>query len=573
MQQPGPPSKLSRSHSAGHIAVRTADPPRAPPFTYGASLADEVDYGDSPDPSPRMSRRATSSSDDSSPAGSTKPTRKDKAAVDETATARRPKGVILVSEAFTEINAGLVIVLASGHESPVPVTALEDSDTDPDEIARVVTSAYHRHVEAYLATTYPPADVEQAVASGLLGSPLLGTSTRVTADWCHAWSLLGQWSGLVTFPVPASGVWPRHGHLRRILDGYQGRQPNFHKWARPAYEQGALPTLSLLPGEVSVRVLPGDKMYQAMAIEPHYMRPVILHGFGTSAKKRMPSSLADLAQFGWLPLVAALFGTQEWKPQWLHHNFLPVVGLRLHAKVPPPLLSQAQLILLCGLWQRKEQSEPSCTSLQQAALLKFGLPLPFREMAKWEVTVNEQALDVGEVSKQNYIGRQPEAALPVALQGSAEWASWVLSLSEVWQDDAPMQDRPLEVHCGGLGGGLLNGEHDYDIFLQNLVQTKVYGPSLAMTDDWEAHVTQLGLTKTVHEYAVYQLLSTAEGWTAWRDFLLNSSPINNCCSRERFASLRLRIFGQPMPGHHTRPGQQQLCRSFVATIRKGNIYF
>ena len=168
-----------------------------------------------------------------------------------------------MSGAFTEINAGLVIVLASGHESPVPVTALEDSDTDPDEIAHDITRAYHRHVEAYLATTYPPADVEQAVASGLLGSPLLGTSTRVTADWCHAWSVLGQWSGLVTFPVPASGVWPRHGHLRRILDGYQGRQPNFHKWARPAYEQGALPTLSLLPGEVSVRVLPGDKMYQA----------------------------------------------------------------------------------------------------------------------------------------------------------------------------------------------------------------------------------------------------------------------------------------------------------------------
>ena len=93
MQQPGPPSKLSRSHSADHIAVRTADPLRAPPFTYGANLADEVDYGDSPDPSPRMSRRATSSRDDSSPAGLTKPTRKDKAAVDETVTARRPKGV------------------------------------------------------------------------------------------------------------------------------------------------------------------------------------------------------------------------------------------------------------------------------------------------------------------------------------------------------------------------------------------------------------------------------------------------------------------------------------------------
>ena len=29
------------------------------------------------------------------------------------------KGVILVGEAFTEINAGLVIILASGHASPI----------------------------------------------------------------------------------------------------------------------------------------------------------------------------------------------------------------------------------------------------------------------------------------------------------------------------------------------------------------------------------------------------------------------------------------------------------------------
>ena len=58
------------------------------------------------------------------------------------------------------------------------------------------------------------------------------------------------------------------GTCEEILDGFQGRQPNFHKWARPAYEQGALPTLSLLPGEVAIKVLPGDKIYQAMEIEP-----------------------------------------------------------------------------------------------------------------------------------------------------------------------------------------------------------------------------------------------------------------------------------------------------------------
>ena len=33
MQQPGPPSKLSRSHSADNLAVRKADPPQVPPLS------------------------------------------------------------------------------------------------------------------------------------------------------------------------------------------------------------------------------------------------------------------------------------------------------------------------------------------------------------------------------------------------------------------------------------------------------------------------------------------------------------------------------------------------------------
>ena len=287
-----------------------------------------------------------------------------------------PKGVILVSEAFTEINAGLVIVLKSGHTNPVPMAELMDINRDPDELAIAITEAYHRHVETYLATTRPPEDAEMAVSSGLLGSPLLGTQTRVAADWCHAWSLLGQWSGWVTFPVPASGIWPKHGHLRGILSGYQKRQPNFHKWARPAYEQGALPTLSTLPGEVIIKVLPGDKMYQAMEMEPDYMRPVILHGFGTRAKRRLPNHLADLASHGWMPMAAALYGSAEWKPQWMHHNFLPVIGLRIHAKRPPPPLRYRQLVLLLGLWERDDTRGLTCRALAQAACLNFGSLLP-----------------------------------------------------------------------------------------------------------------------------------------------------------------------------------------------------
>ena len=61
------------------------------------------------------------------------------------------KGVILVSEAFTEINAGLVIVLASGHDPPVPHSVLADPDLDPDEAVGAVVKAYHMHVETYLA--------------------------------------------------------------------------------------------------------------------------------------------------------------------------------------------------------------------------------------------------------------------------------------------------------------------------------------------------------------------------------------------------------------------------------------
>ena len=239
-------------------------------------------------------------------------------------------------------------MLASGHRSPLLESELVDPERDPDELATIASKAYLEHVEGYLSTTQPPCDTETAVSSGLLGSPLLGTATRCAADWCHAWSLLGQWSGWVTFPVPETGVWPRHGHLRGILDGFQGRQPNFHKWARPAYEQGALPTLSLLPGEVVIKVLPGDKIYQAMEIEPSFMRPAILHGFGTRAKQRLPSRLEELAQFGWLPLAAALFGTADWQPQWLHHNFLPVIGLRVHAKIPPSPLSYQQTVALLG---------------------------------------------------------------------------------------------------------------------------------------------------------------------------------------------------------------------------------
>ena len=58
------------------------------------------------------------------PPGRTGPPQRPKGGRNASRPCPLPKGLILVSEAFTEINAGLVIVLASGHDPPVPPNVL-----------------------------------------------------------------------------------------------------------------------------------------------------------------------------------------------------------------------------------------------------------------------------------------------------------------------------------------------------------------------------------------------------------------------------------------------------------------
>ena len=194
-QQPGPPVKLSKSRSVENLAATHM---RAPSPDAAGSFEDEVDFGGSEPPSPQPTEREELKSGHSSPTAQSRTVSADKGVTAEAPQLVASKGVILVSEAFTEINAGLVIVLASGHQGPLQETELADPERDPDELATLATQAYHDHVENYLSTTKPPDDTELAVSSGLLGSPLLGTTTRVTADWCHAWSLL--WMGNVSGP-------------------------------------------------------------------------------------------------------------------------------------------------------------------------------------------------------------------------------------------------------------------------------------------------------------------------------------------------------------------------------------
>ena len=129
------------------------------------------------------------------------------------------------------------------------------------------------------------------IQSGLALSPLMGTCLQYSLDFCLAWALIGEWTSRVLFPVP-KGPWPRHGHAGALLQNYQCRSPRIVAWARAAFEQGALPSLLMMPGIAPVFSLPGDRMFQATEITEGRQRPAIMHGYG-GAKVGMERSLAS----------------------------------------------------------------------------------------------------------------------------------------------------------------------------------------------------------------------------------------------------------------------------------------
>ena len=146
-------------------------------------------------------------------------------------------------------------------------------------------------------------DEEKAlwIQSGLAVSPLMGTCLQYSLDFCLAWALIGEWTSRVLFPVP-KGQWPRHGHAGALLQNYRCRTPRIVAWARAAFEQGALPSLLMMPGIAPVFSLPGDRMFQATEVVPGFQRPAIMHAYG-GAKTGMERALASIAPEGWLPIL------------------------------------------------------------------------------------------------------------------------------------------------------------------------------------------------------------------------------------------------------------------------------
>ena len=277
---------------------------------------------------------------------------------------RQGQGVLLVTEPHSELNAGLVVVFSSAHPSIFNWSEwtrrcrrLPDSEYDSllssasekvvQEFLKLLTSFLHRTLSS---TDLNPQEKQQWIQSGLALSPLVGTCTQYSVDFCLAWALIGEWTSRILFPVP-KGPWPRHGHAGALLRRYQARSPRIVAWARATFEQGALPSLLFLQGLVPVFTLPGDKMFQATGLCSHKQRPPIMHAYG-GAKTGMAQALQSIASEGWLPLAAAMVGTSDKPPLWTDLGLRPVVGTTLDIKLEPCPLERREVALLLSCWKR-----------------------------------------------------------------------------------------------------------------------------------------------------------------------------------------------------------------------------
>ena len=153
-------------------------------------------------------------------------------------------------------------------------------------------------------------DPAEAIRGVLVLTPLLGCKARTTLDWTHAWAMLGEWAGIIAFPIPEQGEWPRHGDGRYLRPDFVQRTPPFLTWARPIFEQGTLSPMSVFPANFPILCLPGDKLFQSKELDDGYSLPPVVHAFHGS-KVGLGQKLQQWQSKGLQPL-------DEAPPLWTH---------------------------------------------------------------------------------------------------------------------------------------------------------------------------------------------------------------------------------------------------------------
>ena len=125
--------------------------------------------------------------------------------------------------------------------------------------------------------------------------------------------MLGEWAGIIAFPIPEQGEWPRHGDGRYLRPDFAQRTPPFLTWARPIFEQGALSPMSVFPANFPILCLPGDKLFQSKELDDGYSLPPVVHAFHGS-KVGLGQKLLQWQSKGLQPLAVSLIGVDEAPP-------------------------------------------------------------------------------------------------------------------------------------------------------------------------------------------------------------------------------------------------------------------
>ena len=448
-----------------------------------------------------------------------------------------PPAVLLATEAKAELNAGLIII--TGHKP----TQSEDASMDPSSDVEMrpeeqETRAHksrkianpHRSPEEwveeliasrarFLATTAVPEDPVAAVQGGLLLTPLAGTIAKTPLDWAHAWAILGEWAGIVAFPIPENGQWKRHGDGRYIRPEYVERTPPFLTWARPIFEQGALSPMAVLPAEFPIVCLPGDKLFQSKEVVDGYSLPPVVHAFHGN-KTALGQKLSTWQEVGLQPLAVTLLGTEKAPPLWTHPTGSDFVrGTRIVAKshvMQERRLTDLQVLLLQCLWtpirtpnERNEQVPwpPGTDTVEVLCGQQASLKLPTQVIAPMLQVLQQKAeLDPAkaEVSISDILADHSNPKYFLWQRTIMEHAAWQLN---------PTDPGYLKVQCTGLGGAEL--DVDWDVLVACKKEAHVYGPSLSKQDDWNDRAGTVAGTAHTQEYLLLHVAMLPIGLHAW----------------------------------------------------------
>ena len=122
-------------------------------------------------------------------------------------------------------------------------------------------------------------------------------------------------------------------------------------WARAAFEQGAAPFPAAdawhCPGIQSPRRpdVPSSRSFARLPATCHYACVWWCQGwYGESTGAHCLE--------GWLPMAAAMLGTEGKPPMWASMGLRPVVGTTIDLKVRPTPLSDRERLLLLSCWQQ-----------------------------------------------------------------------------------------------------------------------------------------------------------------------------------------------------------------------------